>query len=99
MQQPVAAAGDDAGDSTAARLVRDGVLRCQVRVRHQQRLGGCEVRFAGDGLHVAFDEPWPHVAEQQALVLYDGEVCLGGASICERLEPALAPIEGVQIGG
>ena len=35
-------------------------------------------------LDVTFDEPLRHVAEQQALVLYDGEVCLGTADIVAR---------------
>ena len=59
-------------------------------MRYQQPLERCTVRLgderspASPTLDVAFDEPLRHVAEQQALVLYDGEVCLGAATIVSR---------------
>ena len=59
-------------------------------MRYQQPLQRCTVRLgderspASPTLDVAFDEPLRHVAEQQALVLYDGEVCLGAATIVSR---------------
>ena len=74
----------------------DGLLRCEARVRHLSRTVGCRVSLAGEGdslnaseagggrLCVRFDAPARHVAEQQALVLYDGDVCLGGAGILSR---------------
>ena len=61
-----------------------------LQVRYQQPLERCTVRLgderspASPTLDVAFDEPLRHVAEQQALVLYDGEVCLGAATIVSR---------------
>ena len=81
-----------------ARSVQDGVLRCEARWRYQGQLGACEVRSVGEGLRVTFDAPMQHAAEQQALVLYDGDVCLGGANIRRRIQ-ALSPLEGIQVSG
>ena len=71
------------------------LVRCEVRAA-ATAAGG--VRFGGAGgdetdeaagsssaeLHATFAQPMPHVAEGQALVLYDGEVCLGTAAIVAR---------------
>ena len=71
-------------------LLRGAELRCAARVRYQQPLERCTVRLSEESspaapmLDVAFDQPLRHVAEQQALVLYDGEVCLGAATIVSR---------------
>ncbi|KAL1520028.1 hypothetical protein AB1Y20_023506 [Prymnesium parvum] len=88
-----------AGDAPdALRLANESVLRCQARVRYQQPLNACEVRLSEDRLDVAFEQPIDYVAEQQVLAMYDGEVCLGGATISQRLENVM-PLEGVQIHG
>ena len=74
-------------------LLRGGELRCAARVRYQQPLAHCTVRSSEASspmLDVTFDEPLRHVAEQQALVLYDGEVCFGAATIVSRGPSAYA---------
>ena len=47
-------------------------------------------------LDVVFDEPARHVAEQQALVLYQGDVCLGAATIVARGPSAYAELQHAQ---
>jgi len=34
-------------------------------------------------IHVVFDEPQRAITKGQAVVLYDGDVVVGGATICE----------------
>ncbi|MBI2637054.1 MAG: tRNA 2-thiouridine(34) synthase MnmA [Parcubacteria group bacterium] len=55
----------------------------QGRTRYREKLSGCTVKIAGGGKYeVAFQEPQWAVAPGQSVVLYDGEVCLGGEIIC-----------------
>ena len=35
-------------------------------------------------MRLSFDEPVRGLAEMQAIALYDGDICLGGATIWER---------------
>ncbi|KAA0016250.1 tRNA 2-thiouridine(34) synthase MnmA [Salinicola corii] len=56
--------------------------RLSAKTRYRQRDVPCEVTLLADGaLEVRFDEPQRAVTPGQSLVLYDGEVCLGGAVI------------------
>lgn len=75
--------------------LRSSGLRCDVRVRHLKPVVSCTTQPTGVGLRVMFEEPTLHVAEQQTLVLYDGEVCLGGASVKARLT-GLPTVVGAQ---
>jgi tRNA (5-methylaminomethyl-2-thiouridylate)-methyltransferase len=66
-------------------------LRCSVRVRHPGAIFGCTVELqrpngggAPSTLRVWLDEPVSGVAELQSIALYDGDICLGGATILER---------------
>jgi tRNA-specific 2-thiouridylase len=56
--------------------------RCAAKTRYRQADAACTL--AGDRL--AFDEPQWAVTPGQSAVLYDGEVCLGGAVI-DQAEP------------
>ncbi|WP_299943493.1 tRNA 2-thiouridine(34) synthase MnmA [uncultured Microbulbifer sp.] len=57
-------------------------FRCQAKTRYRQPDQDCTVHVQENGdLVVAFDEPQRAVTPGQSLVLYDGEVCLGGAVI------------------
>ena len=62
--------------------VPDGPLRCTVKTRHSQRETPATVRPLenGDAL-VEFDEPQRAVTPGQAVVLYSGELVLGGGTI------------------
>ncbi|MGO4220368.1 tRNA 2-thiouridine(34) synthase MnmA [Lysobacter sp. TAF61] len=55
---------------------------CTAQTRYRQADEACEVAVRDDGtLEVRFARPQRAVTPGQSLVLYDGEVCLGGAVI------------------
>ncbi len=80
------------GPATAA----EGVpLRCAAKFRYRQPDQGVTVTPLGGGeVRVDFDEPQKAVTPGQAVVFYDGEVCLGGGTIdkVRKLEPTAAGI-------
>lgn len=64
----------------------DGPLRCTVKTRHSQREAPATVRpLENGGALVEFDEPQRAVTPGQAVVLYDGDIVLGGGTIGEAL--------------
>lgn len=62
-------------------------FRCTARTRYRQSDQACTVSVHGDGLEIRFDEPQRAVTPGQSVVLYDGEVCLGGAVIAATDAP------------
>jgi len=56
-------------------------FRCMAKTRYRQPDQACEVTVKGDRLSVAFDEPQRAITPGQSVVLYDGDICLGGAVI------------------
>ncbi|HET8764204.1 MAG TPA: tRNA 2-thiouridine(34) synthase MnmA, partial [Rhodanobacter sp.] len=70
-----------AGRAPAARF------RCSAKTRYRQPDQACEVTVAGNALEVRFDAPQRAVTPGQSLVLYAGEVCLGGAVIAATDAP------------
>ena len=61
---------------------------CTAQTRYRQRDEACEVETRPDGsLAVRFAQPQRAVTPGQSLVLYDGEVCLGGAVIAATDAP------------
>jgi len=62
-------------------------FRCTARTRYRQADQACEVSVTDGGLEVRFDEPQRAVTPGQSVVLYDGEVCLGGAVIAATDAP------------
>ena len=61
---------------------------CTAQTRYRQKEEACEVEVRADGtLAVAFTQPQRAVTPGQSLVLYDGEVCLGGAVIAATDAP------------
>lgn len=56
-------------------------FRCMAKTRYRQPDQACEVSVNGDRLSVRFDEPQRAITPGQSLVLYDGDICLGGAVI------------------
>jgi len=61
-------------------------FRCTVKTRYRQSDIPCLVTPLGeDRLEVRFDEPVAAVTPGQSAVFYQGEVCLGGGIIEERL--------------
>ena len=60
----------------------DGPLRVSARVRYNQPEQPATVyQLDGDTIRVVFDEPQRAIAKGQAVVLYDGDLVLGGATI------------------
>ncbi|MFD1955423.1 tRNA 2-thiouridine(34) synthase MnmA [Paenibacillus thailandensis] len=60
----------------------DGPVRCTAKFRYRQQDQGVTVTLNGDGTaDIAFDRPQKAVTPGQAVVLYDGDVCLGGGTI------------------
>lgn len=60
-------------------LSREGGLTG--RVRYREKLTGCTVKRDKKGYTVSFREPQWAVASGQSVVLYDGDVCLGGGIV------------------
>ncbi|WP_430623910.1 tRNA 2-thiouridine(34) synthase MnmA [Marinimicrobium locisalis] len=56
-------------------------FRCMAKTRYRQPDQACEVSVNGDRLSVRFDAPQRAITPGQSLVLYDGDICLGGAVI------------------
>ncbi|WP_140921029.1 tRNA 2-thiouridine(34) synthase MnmA [Limnobaculum xujianqingii] len=62
-------------------------FRCTVKTRYRQQDIPCTVIPHGpDRIEVRFDEPVAAVTPGQSAVFYQGEVCLGGGVIEERLQ-------------
>jgi tRNA-specific 2-thiouridylase len=52
------------------------------RARYRQELFGCKIKdFSGSTLQIEFDTPQESISPGQSLVLYAGDVCLGGGII------------------
>jgi tRNA-specific 2-thiouridylase len=62
-------------------------FRCTARTRYRQSDQACEVSVLDAGLEVRFDEPQRAVTPGQSVVLYDDQVCLGGAVIASTDAP------------
>lgn len=61
----------------------EGEIHCTAKFRYRQKDLGVTVKFEGDKVNVVFDEPGRANTPGQAVVFYDGDVCLGGATIDE----------------
>lgn len=62
----------------------EAVFHCTAKFRYRQDDVGVTVHLLdGNKANVVFDEPARAVTPGQALVLYDGDVCLGGGTIDE----------------
>jgi len=68
-------------------LAAGGELRLSAQIRYRQPPADCRLRRLGpNGLEVCFDEPQWAVAPGQFVVFYDGEACVGGATIRSALD-------------
>ena len=60
----------------------DGTHRLKAKIRYRQPEQWASVVQVGDDcLHVTFDEPQRAVTRGQAIVLYDGDLVIGGGTI------------------
>jgi tRNA-specific 2-thiouridylase len=73
----------------------DGPVRCRARVRYRMQEAPATVEplpKEGEGaVRVAFDEPQRAITPGQAVVFYDGDVVLGGASIARAVPDPISP--------
>ena len=68
------------------RLPLSGPFRCTVKTRYRQQDIPCTVTPLDDErIEVHFDEPVSAVTPGQSAVFYQGEICLGGGIIEQRL--------------
>lgn len=58
-------------------------FRCSAKVRYRQSDQPSSVKIEGDTLSIEFDHPVRAATPGQSLVLYDNDVCLGGAIISD----------------
>lgn len=57
-------------------------FRCSSKIRYRQPDEACEIVSFADGIAtVQFEKPQRAVTPRQAIVFYDGDVCLGGGTI------------------
>lgn len=56
-------------------------IRVNAKVRYNQKAQPATAEQIGDKLHVVFDEPQRAICKGQAVVLYDGDVVVGGGTI------------------
>ena len=57
-------------------------MRCAAKTRYSQAEAACTAYpLPGGGLRVVFDQPQRAITAGQAVVLYDGDVVLGGGTI------------------
>lgn len=65
-------------------LVEALPLRCEAKIRYAHRPATCRVRLEEEILNVTFDTPQEAITPGQYVVLYEGEVVLGGGRIITR---------------
>lgn len=53
----------------------------QIRVRHRAPLISADLKFTTDGLELKLETPERAIAPGQSVVIYDGQICLGGGII------------------
>ena len=72
----------DASDLSFTRDMPDTFdMHCTAKFRYRQADTGVTMKVNGDKVTVIFDEPVRAITPGQAVVFYDGAVCLGGAMI------------------
>jgi tRNA-specific 2-thiouridylase len=63
----------------------DAPLRCTAKIRYRQPEQPATLYPQGDGIRLCFDTPQRAITPGQAVVLYAGELVLGGGTIREAL--------------
>lgn len=59
----------------------DAPLRVEAKVRYSAKPAACLIMNDGDKIKVSFDEPQRAITPGQAVVFYDGDTVVGGATI------------------
>ena len=55
-------------------------VKAKVRYRHSEQ-SATAVQLDNDTIHIEFDEPQRAITKGQAVVLYDGDIVVGGGTI------------------
>ncbi|HQT01895.1 MAG TPA: tRNA 2-thiouridine(34) synthase MnmA, partial [Thiotrichales bacterium] len=56
------------------------------KIRYRQPAQACQLTYADDQrIELTFEQPQRAITPGQSVVIYDGEVCLGGAIITEAI--------------
>ena len=75
------------GGEPTALTASDGTFRCTAKFRYRQPDQDVTVyRLGADGYGIAFHQPQRSITPGQSVVLYDGDVCLGGGIIEEAIK-------------
>lgn len=70
-------------------------LACQARIRYRQHDQACTIHIKDkDQLGVTFDSPQRAIAPGQSIVFYQGEECLGGATINQAISSQHSTMTG-----
>ncbi|HOK06584.1 MAG TPA: tRNA 2-thiouridine(34) synthase MnmA [Syntrophales bacterium] len=78
-----------AGGLRAARvnlLADSWPVRGRAKIRYRKQAAPCSLRVVADGLEILFDTPQEAVTPGQAVVVYDGDLVVGGGVIEGRLD-------------
>lgn len=62
--------------------------RCRAKTRYRQSDQSCMIDYQEGRCRVRFDQPQRAVTPGQSVVLYDGDVCLGGGVIAQTVSAA-----------
>lgn len=63
------------------RVEPDTKKKYSARIRYRQPLFSCKIKNLGTDYTISFDESQKSISSSQSLVIYDGEICLGGGII------------------
>lgn len=69
-------------------LVPPDQTSVSAKIRYRQEDQPCQITQLDDRLVLRFDEPQRAIATGQSVVLYDGDICLGGGIIDRAFNPA-----------
>jgi tRNA-specific 2-thiouridylase len=62
--------------------------RCRAKTRYRQNDQPCVIEYVDGRCRVVFEQPQRAVTPGQSVVLYDGEVCIGGGAIAHTVSAA-----------
>lgn len=68
-------------------LMNSGALKLSCKARYRDPMSSCEVALdrTKARIHVKFEHPVKSIAPGQVVALYDGEECLGGGFVLEKV--------------
>ena len=64
----------------------DSPLKLKAKIRYKQEEKDATVTLENGLLHIVFDEPQRAICKGQSVVLYDGDIVVGGGKICRVIK-------------